>query len=66
MANKKSALRKLKRCVGGVNEIIYIWEGLTGHSRPSADQYGSLPNNKLPISGINIIIQNQLDSNQQK
>ena len=49
--DKKAALRELKKRISGAKEILYIWEGLTGHSRPSSDQRASLVNANLDSSG---------------
>ena len=49
--DKKAALREFKKRISGAKEILYIWEGLTGHSRPSSDQRASLVNVNLNSSG---------------
>lgn len=49
--DKKAALRELKKRISGAKKILYIWEGLTGHSRPSSDQRASLVNANLNSSG---------------
>lgn len=57
--DKKAALREFKKRVSGADEVLYIWEGLTGRSRPSADQQASQSNAELHLSGDNIIPQNE-------
>lgn len=49
--DKKAALREFKKHVSGADEVLYIWEGLTGHSRPSSDQQASTANASLDPSG---------------
>lgn len=60
--DKKAALREFKKRVSGADEVLYIWEGLTGRSRPSADQQASQSNAELHLSGDNIIPQNEGES----
>lgn len=60
--DKKAALREFKKRVSGADEVLYIWEGLTGRSRPSADQQASQSNVELHLSGDNIIPQNEGES----
>lgn len=60
--DKKAALREFKKRVSGADEVLYIWEGLTGRSRPSADQQASQSNAELHLSGNNIIPQNEGES----
>ena len=56
--DKKAALREFKKRISGADEVLYIWEGLTGRPRPSADQRASQSDAKLRPSGENIITQN--------
>lgn len=60
--DKKAALREFKKRVSGADEVLYIWEGLTGRSRPSADQQASQSNAELHLSGDNIIPQNEAEN----
>lgn len=55
--DKKAALREFKKHVSGADEVLYIWEGLTGHSRPSSDQQASTANASLDPSGNQSIAQ---------
>ena len=55
--DKKAALREFKKHVSGADEVLYIWEGLTGHSRPSSDQQASTANASLDLSGNQSISQ---------
>lgn len=55
--DKKAALREFKKHVSGADEVLYIWEGLTGHSRPSSDQQASTANASLDPSGNQSISQ---------
>lgn len=55
--DKKAALREFKKHVSGADEVLYIWEGLTGHSRPSSDQQASTANASLDLSGSQSISQ---------
>ena len=60
--DKKAALREFKKRVSGADEVLYIWEGLTGRPRPSADQQASQSDAELHLSGDNIISQNANNS----
>lgn len=60
--DKKAALREFKKRVSGADEVLYIWEGLTGRSRPSADQQASQSNAELHLSGDNIIPQSEAEN----
>ena len=55
--DKKAALREFKKHVSGADEVLYIWEGLTGHSRPSSDQQASTANASLNPSGNQSVAQ---------
>ncbi|WP_418309318.1 LPD38 domain-containing protein [Phascolarctobacterium succinatutens] len=55
--DKKAALREFKKHVSGADKVLYIWEGLTGHSRPSSDQQASTANASLDPSGNQSIAQ---------
>lgn len=55
--DKKAALREFKKHVSGADEVLYIWEGLTEHSRPSSDQQASTASASLNLSGNQSVAQ---------
>ena len=52
--DKKAAVREFKKRISGSKEVLYC-EGLSGHSRPSAETWASTLNAKLHLSGKFII-----------
>lgn len=60
--DKKAAIREFKKRISGASEILYIWEGLTGRPRPSADQRASQSDAKLHPSGTNISVPQKEES----
>ena len=50
-SDKKAAVREFKKRISGSKEVLYIWEGLSGHSRPSSEPWASTLNAKLHPSG---------------
>ncbi len=50
-SDKKAAVREFKKRISGSKEVLYIWEGLSGHSRPSSETWASTLNAKLHPSG---------------
>lgn len=64
--DKKAALREFKKRISGADEVLYIWEGLTGRPRPSSDQQASQSDAELHLSGDNIISQNANNGKNQR
>ena len=50
-SDKKAAVREFKKRISGSKEVLYIWEGLSGHSRPSSETWASTLNAKLHPTG---------------